>query len=107
MMRFLRYGLVALALSLVAAACGDDSGGAGSTSSTDAVSAAQARVSTAQTNVTNAQGALTSANQKFCSDAKDYVVAIDKYGKLFTDKKTTVGDIKLGAVDLVAPRDTV
>ncbi|HTN80073.1 MAG TPA: peptidoglycan-binding domain-containing protein [Acidimicrobiales bacterium] len=100
-MRVARLTVAILGFALVAAACGDDS------SSTDPVSTAQTRVSRAQTEVTDAQTSLDAANQQLCSDAEDYVVAIDQYGKLFTNNKTTVGDIKNGGADLITPRTQV
>jgi peptidoglycan hydrolase-like protein with peptidoglycan-binding domain len=92
-----------LAVLVVAAACGDDSGGSGQ----GAVAAAEARLSNAQADLTETQGALTAANEKFCDEAADYVSALDRYGKLLTDEAVTVGDIKTGGADLVAPRDSV
>ncbi len=62
----------------------------------DSVAAAEARVTSAQTDLDTAKGTLTSAQKQFCTDATDYVTALDRYGKLFTDSKATVGDVKTG-----------
>ncbi len=99
-------------VALLASACGSDDAktGDGSTATTqpeDPVASAQARVADAQSGVTGAQDALTASGQKFCSDAKDYVDALDRYGKLFTDSAATVGDVETAGDDLVAPRETV
>jgi peptidoglycan hydrolase-like protein with peptidoglycan-binding domain len=71
------------------------------------VSAAQARVTAAQKGVSDAQGALTSAQTTFCNDAKDYITALDRYGKVFTTSAATVGDLKTAGTDLQNPRSTV
>ena len=89
-------------VALLAVACGEDA-----VTGQGAVSAAEARVSAAQTNLTEAEQELTSAGQAFCTEAKDYVVAIDRYGKLFVDTKATVGDVRTAGADLVAPRGSV
>ena len=34
-------------------------------------------------------------------------MALDRYGKLFTDSKATVGDVKAGGSDLASPRESV
>ena len=60
-----------------------------------------------QTDLDAANGTLTSAQKQFCTDTTDYVTALDRYGKLFTDSKTTVGDVKTGGADLVAPKESV
>jgi peptidoglycan hydrolase-like protein with peptidoglycan-binding domain len=73
----------------------------------DPVAAAQARVTSAQSSLDTAKDSLTAANQKFCGEAKDYIVALDRYGKLFTDNKATVGDVKTAGADLAAPRESV
>ena len=94
-------------VALLAAACSSDSKTAETTTTQDPVAAAEARVATAQTSLTKAKDTLTAANQQFCSETKDYVVALDRYGKLFTDSKATVGDVKTGGADLAAPRESV
>jgi murein L,D-transpeptidase YcbB/YkuD len=86
--------------ALFAAACGS-SGGKGS------VDTAQARVSSKQKAVADAQTALDQANVAFCKDAKSYITAIDRYGKLFDDSAATVGDVQTAGADLVKPRENV
>ena len=104
-----RRGTAALAgLALLAGACSSGSKTANTTTTTlDPVAAAEARVTTAQSDLTKAQETVTSASKQFCGDAKDYVVALDRYGKLFTDSKATVGDVKAGGSDLASPKDAV
>ena len=94
----------AIAAATVIAACsssGKSSGGSGS------VSAAQARVTSAQNAVTNAQSALDKSKTTFCTDAKTYIDALDRYGKVFTDSKATVGDIRSNGADLQKPKSNV
>ena len=107
---FARCTAVAVGVAVVLAACGDDSGSSTGTTAApaDPVAAAQAQVATAQSNLDAANGSLTSAQKQFCSDASDYVAVLDRYGKLFTpDSKATVGDVKTGGADLVAPKEAV
>jgi peptidoglycan hydrolase-like protein with peptidoglycan-binding domain len=73
----------------------------------DPVAQAQARVAAAKAAVTDAQGSLSGAGKTFCGVATDYVKAVDRYGKLFTDQAATVGDVKTIGADLVAPREAV
>ena len=68
---------------------------------------AQARVSDAEAGVSGAEGVLTSAHQNFCVASKDYVETLDRYGRLFTDRSATVGDVQTLGADLVEPRDEV
>jgi len=82
-------------VGLVAAAC--------SSSSKGGTSAAQARVTAAEKGVSEAQAAYTSAGQKFCTEAKDYIATIDRYGKLFDQSGATVGDVKTQGADLAKP----
>ncbi len=102
-----------VAAAMFAAACSSsnsstDATTAATTATTqDAVAAAEARVAAAQTALDTAKAAFTSAGQQFCSDAKGYVTALDRYGKLFTDSKATVGDVKTGGADLAAPQGAV
>jgi len=101
-----------MSVSLLAVACGNNNGPAGETSpatsaSQDPVAAAQARVSDAETGVSGAQTALTSAHQNFCGAAKGYVETLDRYGRVFTDRSATVGDVQTLGADLVAPREEV
>lgn len=74
-----------------------------SSSTNGGVSAAQARVTTAEQEVRETQAAYTSAGQKFCTEAKDYIAAIDRYGKLFDQSGATVGDVKTQGADLGKP----
>jgi peptidoglycan hydrolase-like protein with peptidoglycan-binding domain len=67
------------------------------------VSATQARVTAAEKGVSDAQAAYTSAGQKFCTEAKDNIAAIDRYGKLFDQSGATVGDVKTQGADLAKP----
>jgi len=59
---------------MLVAACSDDE-------PVDPVQAAQARVSAAQEAVNKAQTALDEATAKFCEESKDYILAVDRYGK--------------------------
>jgi hypothetical protein len=112
---FIRCAAIAAGVAVVLAACGDDSGSSSgttaapaSTAPADPVAAAQAQVTNAQSNLDTANGSLTSAQKQFCSDASSYVAVLDRYGKLFTpDSKATVGDVKTGGADLLAPKDAV
>jgi peptidoglycan hydrolase-like protein with peptidoglycan-binding domain len=93
-------------LVVVTAGCGSDDSSSVVTGPAS-VAAAEARVTSAQTDLDAANSALTAAQEQFCTDATDYVTALDRYGKLFTDSKTTVGDVKTGGADLVAPKESV
>ena len=105
---FSKWVAIALGVTVVLASCGDDSGSStGTTAAADPVAAAQARVTSAQTGLDTANGALTSAQKQFCNDASAYVAVLDRYGKLFTDSKATVGDVKTGGADLIAPKEAV
>jgi peptidoglycan hydrolase-like protein with peptidoglycan-binding domain len=99
---------VVLGVVLITACSSDDASTPSAPSTTqDPVAAAEARVSTAQSSLETANDALTAASQQFCNDAKDYVTAVDRYGKVFTDATATVGDVKTAGSDLVAPRESV
>ena len=87
---------VLLCLAVTAAACNRSGAGA--------VDAAQARVTKAEKAVSDAQAALDQAGSTFCNEAKDYVLAIDRYGKLFNDAAATVGDVRTLGTDLAQPR---
>lgn len=109
-----RFAAVFIGLALCTAACGDSGSTtttstptSGTTTTEDPVAAAEARLATAQDGVTTAQEALTTAGQQLCGEAKDYVTALDRYGKLFTDGQATVGDVKTSGADLVEPRASV
>src|SRR5262249_6273873 len=70
----------------------------------DPVASAEAAVTAAEQQVKDAQAALTSAEAAFCNQAKDYVRAIDRYGKLFSDSAATVGDVQELGADLESPK---
>jgi murein L,D-transpeptidase YcbB/YkuD len=70
------------------------------------VQAAQQRVSEAEKAVEEAEAALTQANSAFCTETKDYITAIDRYGKVFSDDAATVGDVKTLGADLAQPRES-
>ena len=53
-----------------------------------------------------AEAALEEAGTAFCNGSKDYIAAIDRYGKAFDDQSATVGDIKTLGADLGEPRDS-
>lgn len=96
-----------LGLALVAAcSSGKDSSTSSTTPPTtqDPVVAAQARVDQAQTAAAAADEALAKAGEQFCGEASTYVTAIDRYGKLFTDTKATVGEVRTAGKDLAEPR---
>jgi len=82
----------------VAAAC--------SNSPADDVAAAQARVTSAQQAVDEAEAAIPQARSAFCDEANDYIIAIDRYGKLFVDSTATVGDVRTLGADLGQPRES-
>jgi murein L,D-transpeptidase YcbB/YkuD len=88
--------LLGVSLVLVGA-CGRGSGG---------VAAAQERVTSAEQAVEDAQTTLDQAGSAFCDEAKDYIQAIDRYGKLFTDGAATVGDVQTLGTDLAEPRES-
>ena len=101
-------------LALLATACSDDGDDddvqteATTVATTeDPVTVAEARVDEAEDGVTEAQTALEDTREQFCVDAEDYIAALDRYGKLFTDADATVGDVNTAGADLVAPRETV
>jgi peptidoglycan hydrolase-like protein with peptidoglycan-binding domain len=98
-----------IGLALLAAACSSSNSPSApeTTTAEDPVAAAQARVAAAETGLDTANAAFTSARQQFCNEATTYVTALDRYGKLFTDSKATVGDVKTGGADLAAPRESV
>ena len=70
------------------------------------VEAAQERVANAEEAVADAEAALEEAGAAFCAEAKDYITAIDRYGKAFDDETATVGDIETLGDDLGRPRDS-
>jgi peptidoglycan hydrolase-like protein with peptidoglycan-binding domain len=96
---------VAVAGAMFVTACG--SGSSSKSSGGGSVSSAQARVTSAQNAVTNAQSALDKSKTTFCTDAKTYINALDRYGKVFTNSKATVGDLRSNGADLENPKSTV
>lgn len=102
--------LVGVVLLSAACSSSDETSPTGATSppgTQDPVAAAEARVTAAETSLTSAEDDLTSARQQFCSDATDYITALDRYGKLFTTAEATVGDVETAGADLAAPRESV
>jgi peptidoglycan hydrolase-like protein with peptidoglycan-binding domain len=109
-------GAAAVVFALLAlSACGSSaknatttSGVPASTATTeDPVAAAEAQVTAAQGKVDDANNALKGAREQFCGNTKTYITAIDRYTKLFTDNKATVGDVKTLGADLTAPKEAV
>ncbi|HEU4355379.1 MAG TPA: peptidoglycan-binding domain-containing protein [Actinomycetota bacterium] len=90
-------GMVAVALLLGSACSGSSDVG---------VEAAQRRVASAEEAVAEANAALESAGRAFCAEARDYIIAIDRYGKAFNADAATVGDLKTLGADLGAPRES-
>jgi murein L,D-transpeptidase YcbB/YkuD len=78
----------------------------GCSGSASGVEAAQKRVTEAQQAVDDAEAQLEKAGAEFCDATRDYIMAIDRYGKLFTDSSSTVGDVKTLGADLSQPRDS-
>ena len=68
--------------------------------------AAQKRVADAQASVADATAALEQAHTAFCGEAKDYIGAVDRYGKVFDENAATVGDVKTLGSDLARPRES-
>ena len=60
-----------------------------------------------RTTSSDADEALEEASAAFCEDAEQYIDAVDRYGKLFTEGETTVGDVTTAADDLAEPRRAV
>jgi len=100
---------VVLSLALCTAGCSaaKDDAQTGVTSAADPVADAEARVAAAEDGVTTAQDAFASAQEGFCGSATGYVETLDRYGRVFTDRKATVGDVQTLGDDLVEPRDEV
>ncbi|HZB43113.1 MAG TPA: peptidoglycan-binding protein [Ilumatobacter sp.] len=115
-----RLVAVVTTVALLAAACSDDDDDvatiepAGVTEAPepteapeDPVAAAQQQVTDAEDGVSEAQDALTTAHGEFCSATEGYVETLDRYGRVFTDREATVGDINTLGADLTEPRDEV
>src|SRR4051794_37748625 len=97
-----RLAAAMVAGALVLAACSSDS-----KAKADPVGEAQARVDSAQKGVTDSQKSLDTAHTSFCNETKTYIEGIDRYGKLFEQPASTVGDLKTAGADLTAPKDSV
>lgn len=97
-----RRGRGALALTvaivLFGSACSDSPDGS--------LAVAERRVTQAEEAVAEANATLEQAGVAFCDEARDYIAAIDRYGKAFNDSAATVGDMKALGTDLAAPRDS-
>lgn len=78
----------------------------GCTQTTDA-DKAKAEVDRRTAAVTEAQTAYDDARTSFCRDARTYVAALDKYGKLFSDEAATVGDVRSLGAELDLPHGRV
>jgi murein L,D-transpeptidase YcbB/YkuD len=63
-------------------------------------------VDAAERSVVDARTSLDQAGAAFCIEAKDYIVAIDRYGKLVDDRTATVGDVTTLGADLGQPRES-
>jgi peptidoglycan hydrolase-like protein with peptidoglycan-binding domain len=92
--------LLAVCCVTLVAACG--SSGSNSSSPSSAVTKAEAKVKSAESAVASATSAFDAASRKFCSNGKDLIATLDRYGKILDDKAVTVGDVKSGAKDLRA-----
>lgn len=68
-------------------------------------SAAEAKVGVKEKAVQGAQVAFDSASSQFCSASKAYIEALDRYGDVLHGTATTVGDVRSGGKDLVAPQE--
>src|SRR3954469_24933607 len=97
-----RLTAVLVGVILVLSACSSDS-----KAKSDPLAAAQTRVDSAQTAVTDAHKGLDTANAAFCTETKGYIESIDRYGQLFEQQPTTLGDLKTAGADLTKPRDSV
>ena len=61
----------------------------------------------AEDDLADAEEALEGASAAFCEDAEQYIDSVDRYGRLFTEGDTTVGDVTTAADDLAEPRGSV
>ena len=68
------------------------------------VEKAQKKVDSATKALTSAQATYDSSRKEFCTDAKGYVAALDRYSRLFTDEAATVGDVQELGADLTRPQ---
>jgi peptidoglycan hydrolase-like protein with peptidoglycan-binding domain len=90
-----------MAATLLVGACSDDD------SPRDPVAAAERRVADAEEALTEAETAFDEASTQFCTDGRDWVAALDRYGQLFEQSAVTVADVQDGGADLVEPRQAV
>lgn len=102
---------VVVSVALVGSACGggddDDATPEATEAPADPVAAAEERVGNAETGVSEAQEALMTAHGEFCGATEGYIEAIDRYGRVFTDRAATVGDLTTLGADLVEPGEAV
>ena len=99
---------VVMSVALLVTACSSDDDAPATTGAPeDPVAAAQQRLTDAEGGVTQSQQALTDSHAAFCGSAEGYVEVLDRYGRVFTDRAATVGDITTLGADLTEPRDEV
>ena len=92
------WPVLAVALLLGVAACGDDDGEeADATTTTTAPSPSQEEL----------DAAVAEARDAFCAATEEYVVALDRYGRLLTDSEPTVGDVRASGDEITAGREAV
>ena len=92
-----RFAAAVLAVALLGG-CGDDESD---------LERAQANVTLKEKAVTDAQAEADDAVAAFCGDAKDYILALDRYGDVLTSTAPTVGDVRDAGSDLEEPADDV
>lgn len=78
---------------------------AGCSGEITSVDQAQAQVKVKEKAVIDAEANLTAASQQFCENGETYIMAIDRYSDVLNDTAPTVGDVKTGGSDLLAPQD--
>jgi peptidoglycan hydrolase-like protein with peptidoglycan-binding domain len=86
-----------LAIAILGSACSGSSGD---------LALNERAVTRAEEAVAEANAELEQAGAAFCDEARDYIAAIDRYGKAFNDSAATVGDLETLGADLAEPRDT-
>ena len=101
----MRRATAAAATLLLLVACSDTDGDGDA--DLDPVAAAEQRVERAESDLTDAEDAFGAAGDQFCTDAEDYIDAVDRYGGVFSDAEATVGDVTTAGADLERPRDAV
>jgi peptidoglycan hydrolase-like protein with peptidoglycan-binding domain len=99
-LRRLRWLALCTAAAVLIAACSDDS-------PDDPVARAERRVADAEEALAAANTAFDEASTQFCTDGRDWVAALDRYGQLFEQSAVTVGDVQDAGADLVEPRQAV